>query len=86
MADSIEAQLQKEQEKLVGLESARDTARRMLAQWEDYDQRREDGSSAQDRRHEETGQSRRENVSEAIDAVSAQQRVIADLKAKLGQA
>ncbi|MDU4254520.1 hypothetical protein [Pseudomonas sp.] len=35
---------------------------RELSNWEDYDARREDGSGAQDRRHEERGESLRNRV------------------------
>ncbi|MBD9565280.1 hypothetical protein [Pseudomonas sp. PDM09] len=41
---------------------------------------REDGSGAQDRRHEESGQYRREQVSEAAEAVAQQRNLIASLK------
>jgi hypothetical protein len=35
-----------------------------LDQWEEYDSRREDGSGAQDRRHEARGESLRTRVAE----------------------
>ncbi|WP_032699580.1 hypothetical protein [Pseudomonas syringae] len=44
-----------------------------LGQWEEYDSRREDGSGAQDRRHEERGESLRKRVaglSAEVDSLS----------------
>ncbi|EDP9872010.1 hypothetical protein LSB85_004680 [Salmonella enterica] len=50
-----------------------------LAQWEEYDLRREDGSGAQDRRHEERGENLKNRVWQASQEVEAQRKLIATL-------
>lgn len=65
------AQLAQLEEELAG-------ALRDLANWKEHDMNRSDGSGAQDRRHEETGEWIKERVYEA-------QQAIASLKAQIAQ-
>ncbi|HHH9443084.1 TPA: hypothetical protein ACP32N_005072 [Pseudomonas aeruginosa] len=46
-----------------------ESAIRELTNWEEYDARREDGSGAQDRRHEERGDTLRERVDTLVKEV-----------------
>ncbi|ENC6659395.1 MULTISPECIES: hypothetical protein [Aeromonas] len=55
MTESIRAALEEKKAKLAAVQSDLDN-------WEDYDLRREGGSGAQDRRHEEIGESLRNKV------------------------
>lgn len=73
------SEIEQAKAKLAELERALDSARQDLKSWEEYDSRREDGSGAQDRRHEESGQYRREQLEEAAEAVSQQKKLIASL-------
>lgn len=47
-----------------------------LSIWKDHDMHREDGSGAQDRRHEETGEWLRERLREASEKVAAQKKLM----------
>lgn len=50
-----------------------------LSNWESHDLTREDGSGAQDARHQEIGRSSRDDVSEAKRQVEAQKALVASL-------
>lgn len=66
-------------QKLAQLEQELKEAEEALAQWQEHDFNRRDGSGAQDRRHEERGERLRDAVSSARQAVEAQKRFIAQL-------
>lgn len=63
MTDSIRAALEAKRAELAAAEAE-------LANWVDYDSRRRDGSGAQDRRHEEMGESLRREVRALREEVS----------------
>lgn len=50
-----------------------------LSVWDDHDLTREDGSGAQDRRHEDRGSKLRDRVDVARRRVEVQQKMVADL-------
>jgi hypothetical protein len=56
------------------------SAQNELSSWEEYDMRREDGSGAQDRRHEERGQNLRDRVWELNQKVEKQRKLIEGLE------
>lgn len=66
-------------QKLAQLEQELKKAEEALAQWQEHDFNRRDGSGAQDRRHEERGERLRDAVWSARQAVEAQKRFIAQL-------
>ncbi len=82
MADTIEQQIQDAQEQLKAYEGELASANAALSQWKQHDATREDGSMAQDRRHEESGDRRREAVEEAAKKVDDQKHLIAELIAQ----
>ena len=67
------------QAKLADLEKELAGAFQDLSMWKEHDMNRRDGSGAQDRRHEETGEWIRERVNDAQRAVAAQKSLIAQL-------
>lgn len=69
-----------EKAKLTELQEQLSAAKRDLSNWVSYDMRRSDGSGAQDRRHEETGEGLREDVRTLEQAVKAQQAMVDGLK------
>jgi len=75
--DALKQAVAKLENDLVGLRNAEQD----LANWESHDLTREDGSGAQDARHEEIGRSSREDVSEARREVASQKAVVATLLA-----
>lgn len=77
MADSPEkvaalAKLAELEQKLAG-------ASRDLENWEEHDRNRSDGSAAQDRRHEETGQWIRDRIRDAKAEIQALKAMIATM-------
>jgi|GEM_PF-7014136 len=64
---------------LLVLEQALEAAKKALADWQDYDYRRRDGSTRQDLMHEEEGQRLRYAVYHASQAVEAQKLLIAGI-------
>lgn len=65
--------------KLAELQAEKNSALSALNQWQAQARDREDGSHAQDRRFEETGQRRRDALEEASDAVDRQQALVDSL-------
>gem|GEM_PF-5986556 len=65
--------------KLAELQAEKDTALEALNQWQAQSRDREDGSPAQDRRFEESGQRRRDALDEASDALHRQQALVDSL-------
>ena len=66
-------------QQLAQLEQELKEAEEALAQWQEYDLNRRDGSGAQDRRHEERGERMRNAVWSARQAVDARKRYVAQL-------
>lgn len=50
-----------------------------LDSWDNHDMRREDGSTAQDARHEEIGRRARERVNEARQIINSKKELVAAL-------
>ncbi|MDO7927765.1 hypothetical protein Q6A51_13295 [Pseudomonas sp. KFB-139] len=65
--------------RLLELEQILAAAEKDLADWQDYDYHRSDGSMRQDQMHEEEGRRLRDAVYHARQAVEAQKLVIAKL-------
>lgn len=65
--------------RLLELEQILAAAEKDLADWQDYDYRRRDGSTRQDQMHDERGQRLRAAVNHARQAIEAQKLVIAKL-------
>lgn len=65
--------------KLAELEATLAGALRDMDNWEEHDRTRSDGSGAQDRRHEETGQWIRERIRDARQDIHEQNALIAQL-------
>ncbi|WPN29899.1 hypothetical protein QMK54_29600 [Pseudomonas sp. P5_109] len=63
--------------KLAQLVQELEAAQQALAQWQDRDMNRRDGSTRQDNMHEEDGREARDRVWSARNAVDAQQKLIA---------
>ncbi|WP_439254468.1 hypothetical protein [Pseudomonas monteilii] len=74
-----EEQLKAAREQLVKAEAELASAHSAREQWEQYDMVREDGSMAQDRRHEESGEYRLECIREAAESVRNLRALIASL-------
>ena len=65
--------------RLLELEQALAEAEKELADWQEYDYRRRDGSTRQDQMHEEEGRRLRDAVYRARQAVEAQKQLIASM-------
>lgn len=78
MSGNIE-QLKAAQAQLIEAEKELAAAQQALENWIHRDLEREDGSAAQDRRHEEIGQHCRQCVREAAAKVEALKKLIASL-------
>lgn len=63
--------------KLAQLMQELEAAQQALAQWQDRDMNRRDGSTRQDNMHEEGGREARDRVWSARNALDAQQKLIA---------
>ncbi|HEE8951349.1 TPA: hypothetical protein QH699_003066 [Providencia rettgeri] len=79
MNDSVDKQRDELNTELINLKAELAEANSELDSWISYDMRREDGSGAQDRRHEEMGQRLHDQVRSLSNKIEALERTLKGL-------